>query len=88
MKRPFYPNIWIGSRPVTAKGREPIVAFGRFGGMDPLKQFLNGRLLEDIGEKGGGVINIGCIEVSCCKLIIPHSLSEPEVNLRETEDDW
>lgn len=58
--------------------------------MDPLKELLNlnGVLSENIGEKGGGVISIGCIVVSCCKLIMPHSLFEPEVNLRETEDDW
>lgn len=56
--------------------------------MDPLKELLNLEMLENIGEKWGwGIINVGCIEVSCCKLIIPHSLLEPEVNLRETEDD-
>lgn len=87
MKRPPYPNIWIGSRPVTAKDREPIVTLGRFRRMDPSKELLNVGLLENIGEKGGGGINVGWIEVSCCKLVIPHSLFEPEVNLRETEDD-
>ena len=57
--------------------------------MDPLKELLNLEMLENIGEKKGWGINVvGSIEVSCCcKLIIPHSLFEPEVNLRETQDD-
>lgn len=96
MKRPPHPNIWIGSRPITAKGKEPIVALGGFRGIDPLKELLNVGLMKKIGdrfEKGGRGwvlvdINVGYIEVPCCKLIITHSLFEPEVNLRETKDDW
>lgn len=93
VKRLCYPNIWIGSRPTTAKGKKPIVALGRFRGIDPLKELLNVGLLKNIGEKRGRGwvlvdINVGYIEVSRCRLIILHSLFEPEVNLRETEDDW
>lgn len=93
MTRPPYPNIRIGSRPITAKGKESIVALARFRGIHPLEELLNVVLLKNIGAEfengaGGWVhvdINVGYIEVFCRKLTISHTFFEPEVNLRKTE---